>query len=148
MHQVKEDQKLSSEPKLRPVELDCGKTHHLQRRESRRGHDATRHVTRSQRQISAMYAPAVRLHGWLGSGLETLHAVLCAWAQKEGNKKNSSPTVSVQCSVSCSVILAPPLGHACTDQLASTCKRLCHRLRREATCNKNKRNLFKAQANT
>ena len=39
MHQVKEDQKTSSEPKLRPVELDCGKTHHLQRRESRRGHD-------------------------------------------------------------------------------------------------------------
>ena len=63
MHQVKEDQKTSSEPKLRPVELDCGKTHHLQRRESRRGHDATRHVTRSQRQVSGMYAPTARLRG-------------------------------------------------------------------------------------
>ena len=36
----------------------------------------------------------------------TVHAVLHAWAQKEGSKKLASLRVSVQCSVSCSVILA------------------------------------------
>jgi hypothetical protein len=73
MHQVKEDQKTSSGPKLRPVELDCGKTHHLQRRDSQRGHHATRHISRSQRHLSALNAPAARLHSWPRAGDITCH---------------------------------------------------------------------------
>ena len=68
MYQVNKKTETSSEPKLRPVELDCGKTRHLQRRESQRGRDATRHIIRSQRHLSALHAPAARLRRWLWTG--------------------------------------------------------------------------------
>jgi hypothetical protein len=144
MHQVKEDQKDSSMQKLRPVELDCGKTHHLQRRESQRGHGATRHVIRSQRQVSATYAPAARLHdlaaGWRRYVPSCRHGLRRKAARSSHHLQSassalylvlsSSPQTLMQRSASFPVQASPPppsVGfHLRKDQ----------------------RNLFKAQAST
>ena len=146
MRQVKEDQKTSSEPKLRPVELDCGKTHHLQRRESRRGHDATRHVTRSQRQVSAMYAPAARLHG-LAAGWRH-YMPSCAHGLRRKATRNAHHLHSASSALYL-VLSSSPLLSDTHAQISSLPRASASAIAfREKPPETKQRNLFKAQAST